>query len=137
MFALSLFTFLRRMAESTLFLIHSSFLHKSLHSGKRQLPLSLLDSKGTSDLCGEEVFHWVISSDLLSLNDHGIPTLLHRSYPDISYASFSLTLSCSWKLLQELGSDSLQINSSICSSLSSLSPQIASIFLQFLEGSLG
>ena len=37
------------------------------------------DSKGTSDPHGEEVFDWVISSDLLPLNDSDIPTLLHCS----------------------------------------------------------
>ena len=49
------------------------------------------DSKGTSDPRGEEVFNWVISSDLL-LNDPDTPTLLHcssgsRSSPDISLLS--------------------------------------------------
>ena len=39
------------------------------------------DSRGTSDPRGEEVFDWVISSDLLSLNDPDTPTLLHRSVP--------------------------------------------------------
>ena len=44
-------------------------------------------SKGTSDLHREEVFNWVISSDLLPLNDSDTPTLLHRSSPDISFCS--------------------------------------------------
>ena len=35
--------------------------------------------RGTSDPRGEEVFDWVISSDLLSLNDPGTPTLLLTS----------------------------------------------------------
>ena len=51
----------------------------------------LWDSKGTSEHCGEEVFYWVISYDLLPLNDPDTPTLLHRSSgsrssPDISFA---------------------------------------------------
>ena len=51
----------------------------------------LWDSKVTSDPRGEEVFDWVISSDLLPLNDPETPTLLHRSSgsfssPDISFA---------------------------------------------------
>ena len=46
----------------------------------------LWDSRGTSDPRGEEVFDWVISSDLLLLNDPDTPTLLHRSSPDISFA---------------------------------------------------
>ena len=59
-------------------------------------------------------FDRITSSDLLPLNDFDIPTLLHRSsgsrsYPDISFALFSLTLSCSWEVLQNLGSDHLQI----------------------------
>ena len=69
----------------------------------------LWDSRGTSDTRGEEVFDWVISSDLLSLNDPDTPTLLHRSSPDISFAPSSLALSCSWEVLQDLGSDHLRI----------------------------
>ena len=54
------------------------------------------------------------SSDLLPLNDPDIPTLLHclsnsRSSSDISFASSSLALSCSWGVLQDLGSDHLPI----------------------------
>ena len=47
----------------------------------------LWDSRGTSDPRGEEVFDWVISSDLLPLNEPETPTLLHRSSPVISFAS--------------------------------------------------
>ena len=79
---------------------------------------SLWDSRGTSDPRGEEVFDWVISSDLLLLNDPDTPTLLHRSFgsrssPNISFAPSSLALSCSWKVLQDLGSDHLPILLSI------------------------
>ena len=82
----------------------------------------LWDSRGTSDLRGEEVFDWVISSDLLPLNDPDTPTLLHRSSgsrssPDISFAPSTLALSCSWEVLQDLGSDHLPILLSV-----SLSP---------------
>ena len=49
-----------------------------------------------------------ISSDLLSLNEAGISTLLHRS-PDISFAPYTLALSCSWEVLQDPGSDHLPI----------------------------
>ena len=50
----------------------------------------LWDSRGTSDPHGKEVFDWVISSDLLPLNDPDTSTLLHRSSgscssPDISF----------------------------------------------------
>ena len=77
---------------------------------------SLWDPKGTSDPRGEEVFDWVISSDLLPLNDPDTPALLHRSSgsrssPDISFAPSFLALSCSWEVLQDLGSDHACLNS--------------------------
>ena len=58
--------------------------------------------------------NWVISSDLLPLNDSDTPTLLHRSSgsrssPDISFAPSTLALSCSSEVLQDLGSDHLPI----------------------------
>ena len=51
---------------------------------------------------------------LLPLNDPDTPTLLHcfsgsHSSPDISFAPSSLALSCSWEVLQDLGSDHLPI----------------------------
>ena len=61
----------------------------------------------------EEVFDWVISSDLLPFNDPDTPTLVHRSSHDISFAPSSLALSCSWEVLQDLGSDHLPILLSI------------------------
>ena len=78
----------------------------------------LWDSRGTSDPRGEEVFDWVISSDLLPLNDPDTPTLLHRSSgsrssPDISFGPSTLAFSCSWEMLQDLGSDHLPILLSI------------------------
>ena len=82
----------------------------------------LWDSRGTSNPRGEEVFDWVISSDLLPFNDPDTPTLLHCSFgslssPDISFAPSSLALSCSWEVLQDLGSDHLPIFLSIPLSL--------------------
>ena len=65
----------------------------------------LWDSRGTSDPRREEVVDWVISSDLLPLNDLDTPTLLHRSSPDISFAPSTLAFSCSWEVLQDLGSN--------------------------------
>ena len=55
----------------------------------------LWDSRGTFDPHREEVLDWVISSDLLPLNNPDTPTLLHRSSgsrssPDISFAPSSL-----------------------------------------------
>ena len=75
---------------------------------------SLWDSKVTSVPHGEEVFDWVISSDLLPLGRSGVLALLRRfsgsqSSPDISFAPSSLALSCSWEVLQDLGSDHLPI----------------------------
>ena len=101
----------------------------------------LLDLRVTSDSRGEEVFDWVISSDLHPLNDTDTPTLLHHSSgshssPDISFAPSSLALSCSWEVLQDLGSDHLPILL-LSLSLSGLLPQSASPFLQFSESSLG
>ena len=60
----------------------------------------LWNSRGTSDPCGEEVYDWVISSNLLPLNDPDTPTLLHLSSgsgssPDISFAPSALAFSCS------------------------------------------
>ena len=59
-------------------------------------------------------YDWVMSSDLLPLNEPDTLTLLHRSTgsrssPDISFALTSLALSCSWEVLQDLGSDHLPI----------------------------
>ena len=81
------------------------------------MPSPLWDSTGTSDHRGAEVFDWVISSDLLPFNDPDTITLLHRSSLDISFAPSSLVLSCSWEVLQDLGSDHLPILLSV-----SLSP---------------
>ena len=89
-----------------------------------------LESRVTSYPRGEEVFDWVISSDLLPLNDLYTPTLLHcssgsRSSSDISIAPSSLAFSCSWEVLQDLGSDHLPILLSIPLSLRSFTPTSA------------
>ena len=86
----------------------------SSFSGRLQLPSPPWDSWGTSDPCGEKVFDWVISFDFLPLNDPDTPTFLHRSSgsrssSDIFFAPSSLALSCSWQVLQDLGSDHLPI----------------------------
>ena len=47
----------------------------------------LWDPRGAFDPRGEEVFDWVIYSDLLPLNDPDISLLLHRFTPDISLFS--------------------------------------------------
>ena len=95
----------------------------------------LWDARCTFDPRGKEVFDWVISSDLLPLNDPDIPTLLHRSSgsrssPDIFFALFSIVLSCSWEVLQDMGSEA-PTTSSICPSLSGLLSQRASLSFNF------
>ena len=68
------------------------------------------DSRGTSNPLGEEVFDWVISSDLLLLNDPDTPTILHRSSGSRSSSDISFAPSSrSWEVLQDLGSDHLPI----------------------------
>ena len=96
-------------------------LQKCLYSEGLQLPSSPLGLTRYFQPRGEEVFDWVISSDLLPLNDPDTPTLLHcftgsRSCPDISFAPSSLALSCSCEVLHDLGSDHLPIL--LCISLS-------------------
>ena len=98
-----------------------SFSHSILPSSKDLFIMgdvschrSCWDSKDTSDPRGEEVFNWVIFSDLLSLNNPDIPTLLYRSSsscssPDIFFVPSSLALSCSRRVLQDLVSDHLPI----------------------------
>ena len=115
MFMLQLFALLRRIAEPIPFLPPSFtppqislFWETSIAitpSGTQKVVL-------TPDR--EEVFNWVISSDLLLLNNPNIPTLT-RSFsgslysPDIFFAPSSFALSCSWEVLQDLGSNHLPI----------------------------
>ena len=75
--------------------------------------LLLWDSRGTSDRRREEVFDWVISFDLLPPNDPDTSTLIHPSSGSRSFPPSSLALSCSWKMLQDLGSDHLPVLLSI------------------------
>ena len=90
----------------------------------------LWESTGFSDPRGNEIFDWVFSSALLLLNDPDISTLLHRS-SDIFFAPFSLALSCSWEMLQELGSDNLPILLSV--SLWSFAPKSVPLPLIFTK----
>ena len=113
---------------------------KSLYFGGLQSPSPSLGHKRYFRPPQEEVFYSVISSDLFPLNDPDIPTLLHRSSgsrssPDISFTPFSLALSCSWEVLQDLGSDHVPVLQSI--SLTGLLLQRTSPILQFSESLLG
>ena len=97
-----------------LFSFHSSLLKKSFHSGDFNCHHPFWDSRGTSDPRGEEVFDWVISFNILLLNNPDTPIPLHRfsgsrSSPDISFAPSSPALPCSWEMLQDLGSVHLPI----------------------------
>ena len=110
MFSLAPITLLQRIAEPTPF-FPPPFPPPEISSfGGTSIAIT---PSGTQKLLptpiGEEVFYWVISSDLLSLNDPGIFTLFHRYSPDIFFAPSSLALSCSWEVLQDLGSDYLPI----------------------------
>ena len=113
MFTIPLFAPLQRMAD----FFSSSILPSSRNLfilGDFNCHHPFWDSKGTSDPCGDEVFDWVITSDLLPLNDSDLLTLPNcfsgsRSSPDISFAPSSLALSCWWEVLQDLGSDHLPI----------------------------
>ena len=94
--------------------LHFSLLQKSLHSGGLQLPSPPLGLKryfrppwGGSIRLGH--LFWPPP-----LNDPDTPTLFHcssgsRSSPNISFAPPTLALSCSWEMLQDLGSDHLLI----------------------------
>ena len=101
-----LFALLRQMAEATPFPSSRNL----FILGDFNCHHSLWNLRDTCDCRREEVFDWVISSDLLPLNDPDTPTLLHhftgsRSSPDISFALSSLALSCSWEMFQDLDSD--------------------------------
>ena len=120
---------LNNFSSLSFFNVYASFIRSSLSDGKTDsfsfsiLPSSrnlfilgdfnchhpLWDSRGTSDPRGVKAFDWVISSDLLPFNDPDISTFLHRFSPDIFFASFSLALSCSWEVLQDMGSVHLLI----------------------------
>ena len=98
----------------------------------------LWDSKGTFKFYGDKIFDWVISSDFLPLNESDIPTLFHCSSgicssPDISFALFSLALSCSWVVLQDLGSDHSPVLLTVPLSLWSFAPTNVSLPSIFKE----
>ena len=76
---------------------------------------------------GKELFDWLLSSDLLPLNNPEHHTLLHRatgnrSSPDLSLVPARIASKCTWQTLPDLGSDHLPIYITI-----SISPLINSI----------
>ena len=97
-----------------LFSLYSSLLQKSFYSGGLQLPSPSLRLKTyfRSPWGGS-----IRLGDLLPLNDPDTPILLHRSSPDISFAPSALAFSCSWEVLEDLGSDHLTILLSVPLSL--------------------
>ena len=110
MFMLALFACLQWIAESILFL---PFFPPEIISFWG-ISIAITHSETQKNPCGEEVFNWVISSDLLLLNDPDIPIFLHCSFgsqlfPDVAFAPSSFALFWFWKALQDLGSDHLPI----------------------------
>ena len=102
-----------------LFSLHSSLLQKFLHSGGLQLPSPALGLKRYfRPPWGGRIRLGHLLCAFLPLIDPDTPPLLHRSSgsrssPDISFAPSTLAFSCSWEVLQDLGSDHLPILLSI------------------------
>ena len=76
------------------------------------------DSHLPEDHSGKDLFDWLLSSDLLPLNNPEHHTLLHRatgnrSSPDLSLVPARLASKCTWQTLPDLGSDHLPISITI------------------------
>ena len=76
------------------------------------------DSHSPKDQSGKELFDWLLSSDLLPLNNPEHHTLLHRatgnrSSPDLSLVPAQIASKCTWQTLPDLGSDHLPISITI------------------------
>ena len=76
------------------------------------------DSHSPEDQSGKELFDWLLSSDLLPLNNPEHHTLLHRatgnrSSPDLSLVPARIASKCTWQTLPDLGSDHLPISITI------------------------
>ena len=76
------------------------------------------DSHSPEDHSGKDLFDWLLSSDLLPLNNPEHHTLLHRatgnrSFPDLSLVPARLVSKCTWQTLPDLGSDHLPISITI------------------------
>ena len=131
--------FLSSWQNRFLFSLHPSSSRNLFILGDFNCHHPLWDSRDTSDPCGEEIFDWVIFSDLLPLNDPDtpfsitplaaaplltfplLPPLLPFLTPGRCFRTWVLTIYQFFYL----------------SSLFGLSPQRASPFLQLSESSLG
>ena len=76
------------------------------------------DSHSPEDQSGKDLFDWLLSSDLLPLNNPEHHTLLHRatgnrSSPDLSLFPARIVSKCIWQTLPDLGSDHLPISITI------------------------
>ena len=76
------------------------------------------DSHSPEDQSGKYLFDWLLSSDLLPINNPEHYTLLHRatgnrSYPDLSLVPAQIASKCTWQTLPDLGSDHLPISIAI------------------------
>ena len=79
------------------------------------------DSHSPEDQSGKDLFDWLLSSDLLPLNNPEHHTLLHRatgnrSSPDLSLIPARIASKCTWQTLPDLGSDHLPISITILTS---------------------
>ena len=79
---------------------------------------SFWDSHSLEDQSGKELFDWLLSSDLLPLNNPEHHTLLHRatgnrSSPDLSLVFARIASKCTWQTLPDLDSDHLPISITI------------------------
>ena len=76
------------------------------------------DSHSPENQSGKDLFDWLLSSDLLPLNNPEHHTLLHRatgnrSSPDLSLVPARIASKCTWQTLPDLGSDHLPISITI------------------------
>ena len=79
---------------------------------------SCWDSHSPEDQSGKDLFDWLLSSNLLPLNNPKHHTLLHsatgnRPSPDLSLVPAQIASKCTWRTFSDLGSDHLSISISI------------------------
>ena len=76
------------------------------------------DSHSPEDQLGKDLFDWLLSSNLLPLNNPEHHTLLYRatdnrSSPDLSLVPAQISSKCTWQIVPDLGSDHLPISITI------------------------